>query len=299
MWLDDGRVVGRHDLTTGRDSLLLPEYADLYRVSLYEWSQRYGVPWMGRPFEPRTVVPERGRFGWVWWRRRKAVRTLAREQAAHEAWERQHPAWRVPIDPPRGGWRDLVRNDPGEGLWRVAAARGVGDAPLLAVEARSWREGALGEQLVAGLLEQLLHDGSWRWVHSVPVGRGGADLDHVLVGPPGVVVVNTKHHAGARVKVGRQVIWVRGEKVDHVQKARAERARAERALARALGRPLSVRSALVYVHPLTVEGALEAQDPIVVSAEHLVGTLRALPEQLGPGEVSRVFGHVRRSTTWA
>ena len=83
-----------------------------------------------------------------------------------------------------------------------------------------------------------------------------------------------------------------------MQKARAERARAERALAGALGRPVPVSSALVYVHPESVEGTLEAQDPLVVSAEHLVGTLRALPERLGPGEVSRVFGRVRRSTTW-
>ncbi len=61
---------------------------------------------------------------------------------------------------------------------------------------------------------------------------------------------------------------------------------------------MPVRSALVYVHALGLEGALEGPDPLVVSAEQLVGTLRALPEQLGPGEISRVFGYVRRSTTW-
>ena len=33
----------------------------------------------------------------------------------------------------------------------------------------------------------------WRVLHSVPV-EGGRDIDHVMIGPPGVVTINSKHH---------------------------------------------------------------------------------------------------------
>jgi hypothetical protein len=42
-------------------------------------------------------------------------------------------------------------------------------------------------------------------LHSVPLldaaGRGRGDIDHVLIGPPGAVTINTKHHRAGRLEL--------------------------------------------------------------------------------------------------
>lgn len=61
----------------------------------------------------------------------------------------------------------------------------------------AWEAGALGERLVAGRLAELEGEG-WRVLHDVHwPGRPKANLDHVLIGPGGVVVLDTKNWTGA------------------------------------------------------------------------------------------------------
>jgi hypothetical protein len=59
--------------------------------------------------------------------------------------------------------------------------------------------GASGEEHVGGLLDEL-EDSGWRVIHDASLGRG--NVDHILIGPPGVFTVETKSHAGP-VRVGR------------------------------------------------------------------------------------------------
>lgn len=60
----------------------------------------------------------------------------------------------------------------------------------------AWEAGALGERLVAERLAELDGEG-WRVLHDVHwPGRPKANLDHVLVGPGGVVVLDTKNWTG-------------------------------------------------------------------------------------------------------
>jgi len=62
-----------------------------------------------------------------------------------------------------------------------------------------WVAGAVGEQATAQLLGQLSH----RWVvlHDRR-RRGGGNLDHLLVGPPGVAVIDSKRFRGPVVVRG-------------------------------------------------------------------------------------------------
>lgn len=53
--------------------------------------------------------------------------------------------------------------------------------------------GASGEELVGGVLEELPGP-HWRVLHDVVLGRG--NVDHVVIGPPGVFAVETKSHPG-------------------------------------------------------------------------------------------------------
>ncbi|MDA8039580.1 MAG: nuclease-related domain-containing protein [Actinomycetota bacterium] len=49
---------------------------------------------------------------------------------------------------------------------------------------RAWRMGEKGEVLVARELARL--GAGWHYLNAVPIGTKGADVDHVVIGPPGV-----------------------------------------------------------------------------------------------------------------
>ena len=61
---------------------------------------------------------------------------------------------------------------------------------------RAWTAGATGERLVAEKLEELTARG-WLVLHDVRwPGRPKANLDHILVGPGGVIVIDAKNWTG-------------------------------------------------------------------------------------------------------
>lgn len=57
----------------------------------------------------------------------------------------------------------------------------------------SWSQGAEGEEVVGQALEGLAADG-WLAIHDVSFG--GANIDHIVVGPGGLFTVETKSHGG-------------------------------------------------------------------------------------------------------
>src|SRR5438132_10281710 len=83
--------------------------------------------------------------------------------------------------------------------------------------------GATAEEHVGGLLNGLSW-WEWRVIHDASLGRG--NIDHILVGPPGVFTVETKSHPGP-VRVGRL----------HGATLRQAQAQ-QRALERIVGRPV-------------------------------------------------------------
>ena len=124
--------------------------------------------------------------------------------------------------------------------------RFLGARPL-SEHSRPWFQGALGEIAVGKILDGLGPE--WTVLHAVPVGAGTSDIDHVLVGPAGVFTLNTKHHSGQRVWVGRHTILVAGQKQHHLTHARHEASRAEKLLTAAVGEPVPVTPVVVLVAP--------------------------------------------------
>ncbi|MCW3033773.1 MAG: hypothetical protein QOK19_2257 [Solirubrobacteraceae bacterium] len=59
--------------------------------------------------------------------------------------------------------------------------------------------GALAEEHVGGVLDSLPRE-RWRVIHDATLGRG--NVDHIVIGPPGVFTIETKSHPGP-VRVGR------------------------------------------------------------------------------------------------
>jgi hypothetical protein len=146
-------------------------------------------------------------------------------------------------------------------------------------------------------------------LHSVPLGdergRVRGDIDHVLIGPPGVVTINTKHHRAGRLELDGDALVVNGRPTQYVHKARREAERAAAFLRPALldaGEP--ALAARVLVRPLiaVIGGRLLvrswASGVTVVMPRQLVHALRAIPPVLDAAAVAAVFEIARRSTTW-
>jgi hypothetical protein len=96
------------------------------------------------------------------------------------------------------------------------AARAFG----VKTEERAWRVGAKGEEKVAHELDKL--GASWHVLHAVEVGDRGSDIDHVLIGPPGVITVNTKRHPDGKAWIGERSILVNGHRTDYLRNSRHE-----------------------------------------------------------------------------
>jgi Nuclease-related domain len=128
--------------------------------------------------------------------------------------------------------------------------------------------GATGEEQVGGLLEVLSERG-WRVIHDASLGRG--NVDHILIGPPGIFTIETKSHPGP-VTVTR----VHGETL---RQAQAQR----RAIEHVSG--LEVEPLIVFSRAWVDRPMARRKGVRVVPARMLLGHLAKLPETLSDEEI--------------
>jgi hypothetical protein len=118
-------------------------------------------------------------------------------------------------------------------------------------EAARWAAGAVGESIVANALARLGDDHVA--IHNLPL-EGCGDVDHVVVGPAGAVVIETKYLAGRIVceGAGEWTQLKRGE-LRQIADPAAQAQRAAGRLAHLLGRlgmpDVPVYALLVMAHP--------------------------------------------------
>lgn len=177
----------------------------------------------------------------------------------------------------------------------TAVERFFGASPL-AQNARSWYLGALGEIVVAEKLERL-GDG-WRVINAVPVGAAGSDIDHVVVGPPGVFTINTKAHANKKVWAAGHALRINGFKQNYVRNSQHEAARASKLLTTAVGRPIAVTPLIVMVGISELNYGLHKPEVDVVISRGIVRNLRRRRPILTPDEVSEIADVASRRGTW-
>jgi hypothetical protein len=200
-------------------------------------------------------------------------------------------------------WRDLAQNQPGQAiqaradeLRRAAPVKSL-LARLLGVRRDEWfwRAGAQGERLVAKQLGKLKQ--GWYVLHSVPVGERGSDIDHVVIGPPGVFTLNAKNFQKGRVKVTQSNVYVNGQRRDYLRNSRHEARRAARLLTSACHRAVAVAPVIVVIaERLDSKGSPEDVD--VVGRRELVRWLSQRPAVLSPEDVEEIYNAARRDTTW-
>ncbi|WP_432501872.1 nuclease-related domain-containing protein [Kineococcus arenarius] len=160
-------------------------------------------------------------------------------------------------------------------------------------EQRNWEAGAQGERLVAEALAVLEADG-WTVLHDVRwPGRQRANVDHVAIGPGGVVVVDSKNWTGA-VSFRDDELRVGGRSMarELTGVAAATSAVATHVPARHRRDVLGVLCLVQQHVPAREVGAVT-----VVGRDAVADLLRALPTVLGPREVDRVVDVLARELT--
>jgi hypothetical protein len=135
--------------------------------------------------------------------------------------------------------------------------------------------GARGEEHVGGLLNELVPAG-WRVIHDATLGPG--NVDHILIGPPGIFTIETKSHPGP-IRVGR------------IHGATLSQARAHsEALTRATG--LRGEPLIVYSRAWVDRPGARRKGVRVLPARMLTAHLCKRAPRLSAAEVEEAYGRV-------
>jgi hypothetical protein len=210
----------------------------------------------------------------------------------------------IAVDRP---WLDLTTNVPGEAAraQAVAAKQAAPGRTLLAralrmhTEERAWRIGADGEEKVAAQFDKVMgKDARWQFIHAIPVGSRGSDIDHLVVGPGGVFAVNAKNHPNAKIWVGGDTVLVNGHRQQYVRNSRHEAARAGKLLSQACGFAVPVVGVIAVVNAIEVEIKTPPKDVHVVPRRQIAKWLLRHGDLLDDSRRAAVFDAARRSTTW-
>jgi hypothetical protein len=162
-------------------------------------------------------------------------------------------------------------------------------------EDRNWRRGAEGEERVAAYLASLGE--RWAVIHDLTIGSKGANLDHLVIGPAGVFVLNTKNLTG-KLTVYEHAILQNGHKTTFVPAALREARTVQKRLSAAAGREIHAWSVLV-VMGCEIEVKKPLANLTLVAARSLPRWLDQLPGgALSPGEAIELERLARTPETW-
>jgi hypothetical protein len=167
---------------------------------------------------------------------------------------------------------------------RESARRQREKAERLLRAAELHERGAQGEETTAIALGTLpaeywtvLHDLRWP-------GRRYANVDHVVIGPPGVFVIDSKNWAG-RISVHDGVLRCNGYRKEREVAGAAEAALAVARLTTVVG-PDLVHPVLCFIRDEEVVG--RARDVWLCSTRNIIGMLESRPARLTPNQVRDV-----------
>jgi Nuclease-related domain len=225
--------------------------------------------------------------------------------SAHAEYRRRRAAewaaWRVTM-----AWRIAAVLAVGLAAWLLAARivphlatpAGVTVAAGLAWRLRfrvapdtsAWRRGAAGERRTARLLAPLERRG-WAVLHDLAIPGTQANIDHLVIGPGGVVVIDTKQYRGRLRLDADGLLWHgRHLLITTLRKLRWAADQADQALGVAHVQTL----AIMAVHGANVPwGQLTADGVIVAPARRVPNLLQALPAILGPERVAWLADRAR------
>jgi hypothetical protein len=148
---------------------------------------------------------------------------------------------------------------------------------------RAWSAGAEGERLVAAAIDSVARYG-WAALHDLHwPGRPKANLDHVALGPGGVVLVDAKNWSGdISVTDGR----LRQNGVDRTEQVESVAAAAADLAAQLAPQHRSAVRGVVCLASQDVPPTESSFGVIVVGRLHLPALLASMPQRLSPYDVA-------------
>jgi Nuclease-related domain len=157
----------------------------------------------------------------------------------------------------------------------------------VSAETAAWRRGARGERRTTRALRKLVRAG-WTVLHDVAVPSSRANGDHLLVGPPGVFLVDSKAWHGTITQAVDGQAWHNGHPLDQV--IATVRWEAEQVTG-ALGAPVLP---LLCVHDTRIpwDEIYVANVPVLTPAR-LLAVLRSLPAHMDEVGVMLLAEHAR------
>jgi hypothetical protein len=224
------------------------------------------------PAGPLAVAgPTRGSYGDPG---ASALAVHRRLRAAELAdWSRSL-AWRLPLVGGAGIITMMVTS-PFPGVARLIASLVVGAVVgwrlrfRATAEASAWRKGARGERRTARRLRRLQRRG-YVVFHDLAMPGSRANIDHLVIGPTGVFVIDSKQYSGRIQQTPDGRVWHNHYPMDEQFATVRAEARSVEAI---LGAPVIP---LLCVHGASVQwGGLAAQGVAIVPAGQLGGALGA------------------------
>ncbi|MBC7443619.1 MAG: NERD domain-containing protein [Ramlibacter sp.] len=178
---------------------------------------------------------------------------------------------------------------------RNGFGRLFGHSPL-GDDSVSWYLGAKGELEVGGILATLPPE--WTAFHALPIGKKGADIDHLLIGPGGLFTLNTKNHTGQGVWVAGRTLMVSGRRVPHLRNAEHEADRVTKLLRARMPRLADAQPVIALVNPKSLTIKARPERVMVVTAPALRRWLLARPVSMGPAELADLAAIIDDPATW-
>jgi Nuclease-related domain len=149
---------------------------------------------------------------------RSALVEYRRQRALELAGWTRGLAWRVPLAAAAGLAGQVLAAQAGlprAGLVGLAAAALVGWRLRFrpSEQARTWQRGAHGERHTARLLRRLHRDG-FVVFHDLAVPDSPANVDHLVIGPTGVFVIDSKQWTGTVHQSADGLVWHNDYRLD-------------------------------------------------------------------------------------
>jgi hypothetical protein len=244
------------------------------------------------PPAPTAAVPAQPVTGSLGSPGRSAL-TAYRQRRTEElaAWARSL-AWRAPLAAAAGLTVQMLAAQAGlphGGLGGLAVAALVGWRLRFrpSEQVTAWQRGAAGERRTARLLDRLTRDGYVAF-HDLAIPGSPANVDHLVIGPTGVFVIDSKQWTGSVQQGADGLVWHNHYRLDRT----LETVRWE---ADTIGRLLSTRiHPLLCVHDAQVHGGgLDAQGVAIVPA-HLLRSALGYDRVLSDADVQHLA-----TTAWS
>jgi len=190
-----------------------------------------------------------------------------------------------------------------EKLISYRGTKDMRDLPLgivwISNEIVSWWRGVRGELDMARELDALGTD--WTVLHSIPVGDRGSDIDHVVIGPPGVFPINSKRITSGRdVRVVDDDFRVDGRRQKYLRNAQFEGERIE-----AILRSAHLRAPIVPLIAISGTKSIRVRRPRcgnwnigVERVDRVVRRIRKRQARITPSEVSKISEVLMNPSVW-